>query len=553
MKNPLQRWRRVSPVQAGLVVSVWLVLFCNFSFWNVVWEAGGDSTFSELLFLASVFFVAVLFVNFFLSFVVFPPIGKPVLILLLLLSAAAAYFMDSYGIVLDHTMIRNMFESDVREVDELLSWKLVSYLLILGVLPSAWVAWVQIGNRRWWRELIAKVALIAVSAICAGAIVFVEYKEFASMVRNHPELKYLLNPTNYLGSVRKYLVLKYGRPLPLVRVGQDARRDPAAASARKVLTVIVMGETARAANFSLGGYQRPTNPELGKQDLVYFPHVQSCGTSTAISLPCMFSDLGRAGFSEGRVVNREGLLDVLARAGFDVKLRDNNAGCKGTCARTGMEDLSSGGPPELCPKECYDAVLLEGLPDMLKRAERDTVLVLHQKGSHGPSYHLRYPPRFEAFKPVCHTNLLETCTPQEIINAYDNTILYTDHILSSTIDLLKAQSGSFDTALIYVSDHGESMGEKGVYLHGLPWTIAPDTQKQIPMLFWMSDGFRDRFHVDRACLQARSGMALSHDNLFHSVLGLLDVKASDYRPDLDFFQACRGAPSRPGLNRPGTN
>jgi lipid A ethanolaminephosphotransferase len=543
MNNPLQRWRRVSPVQAGLVVSVWLVLFCNFSFWNAVWNAAGGSTFSQVVFLASVFFVAVLFVNFFLSFVVFPPIGKAVLILLLLLSAVAAYYMDSYGVVLDHTMIRNIFESDVREVDELLSWKLVAYVFVLGVLPSAWVAWVQIGNRRWWRELLAKVALIVLSVACVGAIVFAEYKEFASVVRNHPELKHLLNPTNYLGSVRKYIALKYGRPMPLVRIGQDARRDPVPApSARKLLTVIVVGETARAANFALGGYGRPTNPQLGKQDIIYYPHVQSCGTSTAISLPCMFSDLGRAGFSEGRVVNREGLLDVLARAGFDVKWRDNNAGCKGACARTGMEDLSSGGSPEFCPNECYDAVLLAGLPDILKRAERDTVLVLHQKGSHGPSYYLRYPPPFEVFKPVCRTNQLETCTSQAIVNAYDNTILYTDHILSSTIDLLKAQSGKFDVALIYVSDHGESLGENGVYLHGLPWSIAPDTQKQVPMLFWMSEGFGKRVHLDRACLQKHSGAALSHDNLFHSVLGLLDVKVSDYRSDLDLFQGCRGAP-----------
>jgi lipid A ethanolaminephosphotransferase len=543
MKNPLQRWRRVSPVQAGLVVSVWLVLFCNFSFWNAVWDATGGGAFSQVVFLACVFFVAVLFINFFLAFVVFPPIGKAVLILLLLLSAVAAYYMDSYGIVLDHTMIRNIFESDVREVDELLSWKLVAYVLVLGVLPSVWVGWVQIGNRRWWRELLAKVALIVVSVVCVGAIVFAEYKEFASVVRNHPELKQLLNPTNYLASVRKYLALKYGRPMPLVRIGQDARRDPVpGASARKLLTVIVVGETARAANFALGSYGRPTNPELGKQDLVYFPHVQSCGTSTAISLPCMFSDLGRAGFNEGRMVNREGLLDVLARAGLDVKWRDNNAGCKGACARTGMEDLSSGGPPEICPNGCYDAVLLEGLPDMLKRAGRDTVLVLHQKGSHGPSYYLRYPPRFEVFKPVCRTNQLETCTSQEIVNAYDNTILYTDHILSSTIDLLKTQADKFDTALIYVSDHGESLGENGVYLHGLPWSIAPDTQKQVPMLFWMSENFAKRLHVDRACLQKRSGAALSHDNIFHSVLGLLDVKVSDYRSDLDLFQGCRGVP-----------
>jgi lipid A ethanolaminephosphotransferase len=222
-----------------------------------------------------------------------------------------------------------------------------------------------------------------------------------------------------------------------------------------------------------------------------------------------------------------------------VKWRDNNAGCKGACDRTGMEDLSSQAPSPLCPGECYDAVLLEGLPDMLRRAERDTVLVLHQKGSHGPAYHLRYPQPFEIFKPVCRTNQLESCAPREIVNAYDNSIAYTDHNLSATIDLLKTQSGAFDTALLYVSDHGESLGEGGIYLHGLPWSIAPDTQKRVPMLFWMSDGFRSRFHVDRTCLQKRARDALSHDNLFHSILGLLDVQTSAYRGDLDLFRGCR--------------
>jgi lipid A ethanolaminephosphotransferase len=540
MINPVQRWRRVSPIQAGLVVSVWLVLFCNFSFWDSVWEASGGGALIEFLFMASAFFVAVLFINFFLTFVIFPPIGKIALIVLLLVSSVAAYFMDTYGVVLDHTMIRNIFESDVREAGELLSWKLAAYVLVLGVLPSVWVAWVQIGNRRWWRELLARGALIAISVVCVGAIVFTGYKEYSSAMRNHMEIRHLLNPTNYLESVRRYLVIKYGRPNPFVRVGEDARRATApTGTGKKVLTVIVIGETARALNFSLGGYARQTNPELGKQDIVYFTNVQSCGTSTAISLPCMFSDLGRAAFSEGRVVNREGLLDVLTRVGFDVKWRDNNAGCKGACDRTGMEDLTSHGPPALCPGECYDAVLLNGLPEILHRADRDTVVVLHQKGSHGPSYYLRYPPSFEMFKPVCRTNQLESCAPQEIVNAYDNSIAYTDHVLSATIDLLKAQSGNFDTALLYVSDHGESLGEEGVYLHGLPWSIAPDTQKQVPMLFWMSDGFGSRFRVNRACLQKRTGAELSHDNLFHSILGLLEVQTSAYRGDLDLFRDCR--------------
>jgi lipid A ethanolaminephosphotransferase len=438
-------------------------------------------------------------------------------------------------------MMRNVIESDVHEAGELLSWKMAAYVGLLGVLPSLWVARVEIAYGYWWRELLAKSALILVTACCLGAILFVNYKDYASLLRNHMELKHLLTPTNYLGSIRQVLKEKFERPAQIQKVGEDAHKGPAwTVAGKKTLTVIVVGETARAANFSLGGYARPTNPELKKLDAIYFTNVQSCGTSTAESLPCMFSDLGRKGFSADRSGRREGLLDVLARAGFGVSWRDNNSGCKGTCARTGMEDVSALRRPGLCGDECYDEVLLDGLPAFLQRADRDLVVVLHQKGSHGPSYYLRYPARFEVFSPVCRTNQLENCTPQQIVNAYDNSIVYTDHMLAQTIDLLKKQSARFDTALLYVSDHGESLGEHGgVYLHGLPWSIAPEEQKQVPMLAWLSDGFRARFGIDRACVEGRRHEPWSHDNLFHSVLGMLDIQTSAYRADLDIFHGCR--------------
>jgi lipid A ethanolaminephosphotransferase len=261
--NPfLQRLRHVNSVQAGLIVSLWFVLFCNFSFWRTVWSAAPVTGFRDLLFLASIFVVAVLFINFFLAFVLFPRIGKPLLIFLLLGSALAAYFMDSYGVILDHAMIRNAIESDAREAGELLSWKMAAYVLLLGVLPSLWIAWAEIGyGRRWWRELLAKAALFLVTICCLGAILFVSYKDYASLLRNHMELKHMLTPTNYLGSIRQVLKKKYERPTQLEKVGEDARRGAAwAKPGKRTLTILVVGETARAANFSLGGYARPTNP-----------------------------------------------------------------------------------------------------------------------------------------------------------------------------------------------------------------------------------------------------------------------------------------------------
>jgi lipid A ethanolaminephosphotransferase len=99
-----------------------------------------------------------------------------------------------------------------------------------------------------------------------------------------------------------------------------------------------------------------------------------------------------------------------------------------------------------------------------------------------------------------------------------------------------------DTAMLYFSDHGESLGENNVYLHGAPYMFAPREQTEVPMMLWMSDSFSERFRIDRRCLAARRNEPLSHDNVFHSVLGMLDVNTAVLNPRLDLFHACvRGA------------
>jgi lipid A ethanolaminephosphotransferase len=307
--------------------------------------------------------------------------------------------------------------------------------------------------------------------------------------------------------------------------------------------VIVVGETARAMNFSLNGYGRETNPELSRQPgLVNFTNVESCGSATAVSVPCVFSALARDDYSDSRAKSQEGLLDVLSHAGMRVLWRDNNSGCKGVCDRVEREDVSLAVPGDpLCDgDECHDEKLLAGLPELIRTEQRDLVIVLHQKGSHGPAYWKRYPARFARFGPVCATNELEKCDRKAIVAAYDNSILYTDYMLSSVIDILRqaSQEGQVDTAMLYFSDHGESLGEKGIYLHGAPMIVAPAEQIRVPMMLWLSDRFAARFHIDQRCLAARSNQAFSHDNVFHSVLGMLNITTAVYDPSLDLFQAC---------------
>jgi lipid A ethanolaminephosphotransferase len=306
--------------------------------------------------------------------------------------------------------------------------------------------------------------------------------------------------------------------------------------------VLVVGETARAANFQLGGYARPTNPALSRiKDLVYFRDVSSCGTSTAISVPCLFSDLGRAGFDAEDAKHRDNLIDISLRAGLDVQWFGNNTDCKGVCRSVPERRVDRTRHPEAClgDRPCLDGALFEDFFGSLRDIGRDRFTVIHTLGSHGPGYHLRYPAQFERFTPACREIDFERCTVDEIVNAYDNTLLYDDHLLARTIDRLNALGDRVDTALLYVSDHGESLGEGGTFLHALPYALAPDVQTQVPMLFWASEGFTKRLGLDPGCLRRVAEQPASHDNLFHSLLGLLQVETAARKPDLDLFSRCR--------------
>ena len=389
--------------------------------------------------------------------------------------------------------------------------------------------------------------IVSISLVVMIGLLLIFYKSYASTFRGHRELRFFLTPLNYIQATNSYIKRKFSHTLAVAPLGTDASRGVLwKEQKRKTVTVIVLGETARAMNFSLNGYGRNTNPELSRQEgLINFTNVQSCGTATAVSVPCVFSALGRANYSESAAKSQEGLLDVLSHAGFGVLWRNNNSGCKGTCDRVEYENFAKpvAGEPLCNTEECYDEYLLKGLPERIRSSQKDMVIVLHQKGSHGPSYWKRYPDAFKRFGPVCETNELQKCSSEAIVNAYDNTILYTDHFISKVIDLLRksGKEDGVDTSFIYFSDHGESLGEKGMYLHGAPYMISPDEQRHVPFMIWLSDSFRSRFRIDATCLAARRDQAFSHDNVFHSVLGMLNVDTAAYNPALDIFQACSQA------------
>lgn len=532
------------PLLLTLGVSVLLVLFYNGQMWSAVLGWWPGRSLHDLVFLGSIgLFLGIAF-NLVLQPFVFPRLLKPVLIFVVVTAAAVSCFASAYGALMDRTMIENVFETDVREVGDLLSAYFLVHMTVFGVLPSLVILAVPLRLSGWRREVLYRGATVLGSLALVGLVAAVFFRDYAVLVRGHREVRFMINPSAAIyASVRYATAIPEGMAAPFERIAARVDRGPMPVSTenKKTVLVFVVGETARADHFSLNGYERDTNPELEKRDVVSFGEVRSCGTSTAESVPCMFSDLDRSHYSVTAAQSRENLLDILVRADIDVLWLENNSSCKGVCARVPEKTTWELNDTQYCDGgECQDDLLVQQLRDAIAADNgRDLVVVLHQIGSHGPSYFKRYTGDYRVFAPTCDTNQLQSCSREEIVNAYDDSILYTDHFLSEVIDVLAEASDRFNTAFLYASDHGESLGEGGMYLHGMPYALAPDTQKHVPMLFWASRGFRAGSGLDKACVRDEAGAAYSHDNLFHSVLGMFDVRTDVYRADLDVFASCR--------------
>jgi lipid A ethanolaminephosphotransferase len=540
-----------------LLAALFLLLAANGRFWRVLLPLALPGVAGAGFVLA---FAALLLVT--IAIVLLPgsfrPLFKPWLGFVLFVAAGAAYFMDHYGAVVDRFAVQSVAETNLQEGSEWLSWKMAWTLLVLFALPLAALCRIRIDWQPLRRELWSRLKLAFVLALALVLVAVLGGRQVASTLRNHRELGHLANPVAVLSATLSWAHELHGTVnVVAAPLGRDARREGGmAAGGKPVVFVLVLGESARAASFSLGGYARDTNPELSKLPIDYFRNVHSCGTDTAVSVPCMFSDLGRSDYRESKAAASENVLDILSHAGYRVTWYDNNTGSKGVAKRLDEREDYNDQDPRFCGKAgCLDALLVDKLQGELAagtdvRAARDKVIVLHTKGSHGPAYFQRYPDAFARFQPACTTNELQRCTREQIVNAYDNTILYTDHVVASAIRALQADD-KVDSALLYMADHGESTGENGLYLHGAPYLIAPESQTHIPMLLWMSDGFRARRGLDAACIAARRNAELSQDNLFDTLLGLLGVRTTAYRPALDAFAGCATATTaQPALPQP---
>jgi lipid A ethanolaminephosphotransferase len=532
---------RLSQLTLTVLVTAFLLATANAAFFARVSTHLAASP--ALIPLAGVMaFAAILFC---IAVFTLPWLVRPVLALSLVLGAVASHFQDRLGVVIDREMLQNALNTTGNESRHLFTTDFVLHLLMFGLVPAGLVLWTKVKPMRWWVRLLHyPLTIVLAMALFFGALM-VDSRTFASMFRERRDISSAVIPaTPIVAGVRLAKLKLITNQLVAAPIGQDAAKGPRIAAAGKpVLTLIVVGETSRAANWSLGTYDRPTNPELACRDIVYLDKVHSCGTSTAVSMPCMFAHYGMENHSETAARSNQNLLDILAQTGVDVKWYDNNTGSLGTAARVAETRFAASDDPDACASgECTDAVFLPTLDKALAEIIKDTVIVYHQIGSHGPAYYLRYPESFRPFPDDCRSADFGKCTPEQIVNAYDNTVAYTDQFLATLIDRLAAQD-RLAASMLFVSDHGESLGENGLYLHAAPYFMAPDLQTQVPMVLWTSPSYRAAMGLDQGCIKARSASLagqVTHDSFFHTLLGLADVTTSLHNPDLDLTTGCHG-------------
>jgi len=523
-------------------IALFLAVFDNSALWRELFEIKGGVSIVTIKYYLPFFFFFLLVYTAFFVLVRFKYIFKITAVLILLTASIAAYFMDAYGVMLDTNMIHNALETDFAETFELITPKFIFYFFLLGVLPSIFILVIPIAYKPFVKQLQGNLFNILLLFILMAATLAFYYGDYAPLYRSNRHIRHLINPVNYVKSTINNVnrVIRSGST-KMKAIGLDAAIEPYYKNRqKKTLTILVVGETARAKNFSLNGYSRLTNPILSQEDIIYFNNFYSCGTATATSVPCMFSFLTRENYNDTQAKQTEGLLDVLKHAGVNVLWRNNNSGCKGVCDRISYENMAFLKDPDLCNEsECYDEILLKGLQGYVDAIEKDTLIVLHQKGSHGPSYYLRAPKQFQQFTPICQSSQVNECSLESVVNAYDNTILYTDYFLGRVIEFLKKNSKKFNTGMIYISDHGESLGENNMYLHGLPYFLAPDEQIHVPFVLWLSESLLDNLEIDQNCLINERTDRFSHDNLFHSILGLMKINTEVYNAEMNLFRPCQ--------------
>ena len=533
---------KFSANQLILFTSAYITLAFNLPFFTKVWDAVTVNSDYNLWFLLSVPLVLFLITVLFNSLFAYKPLLKPMLIFSVCVSSLLFYATYHYGIIFDYGMIQNSIETDQAEALSYFNIYAALFFVFLGVIPSILIYHAKITKLSNAKEAITWLKMVVITLISLSFLVGVFYVNYASVGRNNRELTSYITPFKLYVSSYKYVKRSLNNS-PREFIILDAKPSLSKNRGKKSVNVLVLGETARAKNFSLNGYEKPTNKYTQNTGVVSFTDVASCGTATAVSVPCMFSHLDKHNYDKHVANSQQNVLDLIQLAGSKVTWIDNNnGGCKGVCTRVETIVIDENSPNPLCDGEyCLDEILLEYLDKLLAiQSDQNVLIVLHLMGSHGPTYYRRYPSEHRTFLPDCQRSDIQNCTSEELVNTYDNTILYTDFVLALIIKKLQmlSDNNNVNTSMLYISDHGESLGERGIYLHGLPYAFAPEDQTHIPLLLWQDN----LTTINKECLKSVSTQQTTHDSFFNLMLGMQSVKSIVYEPDLDLLEQCRTTP-----------
>ena len=495
-----------------VIMSSLLFILFHYPFFKFVFNNVDYKSFTGVSIIVSLV-IAMLVANAFALFLIFflsRLVGKILLVLFFIINAVAVYFINTYSVIIDESMIGNVLNTNYSESSSFFSIKLVLYVVFLGILPSIFIIKAKIITVTVKKFLVS----ISLTLLFLLTLAFANASNWLWIDKNSKTLGGLAMPWSYAVNIPLFYIHQFKKNEKEILLPDATIKDN-----QKSVVILVIGESARSENFSLYGYPKNTNPLLSKIPNVSHFNATSDATYTTAGVKSIVEH-------ENTDELYEILPNYLYRNNVDVIWRTTNWGEPPVHIKNyqNREALMPNCKGDGCD---YDGILLSGLKEQILASKKNKILiVLHTSTSHGPTYSKKYPAQFEIFKPVCNSVELGNCSHTELVNAYDNTIVYTDYLLANVIEDLK-QLQEYKSAMIFVSDHGESLGENNLYMHGLPRSIAPKQQYEIPFIVWTSDN---------SARQMKPNKILTQNYVFHSVLNFLNIQSPIYKEQMNIFK-----------------
>ena len=495
----------------SIIFSIINLVLYHFAFYKFIFKNTDVQSFNGIVLILSLTVTAFVLnaLVFYIGLFLLRIVGKWLLVLFFNINAIAIYFVNTYGVIIDKSMIGNVINTNYEESRSFFSLTLIIYLIFLGIIPSWFILKFKILNDPF-KKFIVQVSL---ALIFIASLSYANASNWLWIDKYSKQLGALVMPWSYVVNTSRFYIHKNKKNQKEILLPKAIVKD-----STKSVVVLVIGESARRANFSLYGYHKKTNPLLSKLNNLYAYPANSSATYTTAGVKSILDHKKSRNLYEI-------LPNYLYRNGIDVIWRTTNWGEPNVTIKNYINKQDLG---KIYPNKSseYDEILLCGLKERIQNSGSNKIfIILHTSTSHGPTYSKKYPKQFNQFLPICESVELSKCTQEELINAYDNTILYTDYILSEMIKDL-TQLKDYNSTMLFVSDHGESLGEKNLYMHGLPMRIAPKEQFEIPFIVWTSN--------DSVIL--KENKSLSQYHVFHSVLDFLAIESSVYDATMSIFK-----------------